>query len=211
MPALSGLLQDERLSHMARYVLEKIPGEAATQALRKALAEAKSDTIKIGCIHSLARRGDAKSIDVFIQYAKSDQPELAGVAILALSRLDNDKAADAVAAAYASATDKTRSAAADALLTVAARQLRRASRTRPGRSMRGSMVTRSPPPSGSPPCRDSSQSRGDKAAAVLFKALTDKDAEDAGSRRVRPAPVQVHLAREPLAGSCPSSRPPVQA
>ena len=123
VPALSALLPDEKLSNMARAVLEKIPGETATQAIRSALAEAKSDRLKIGFIHSLARRSDAKSIDVFVKYTKSDQPELASVAILALSKLDSDKAADAVAAAYGSASDKTRSAAADALLTVAARHL----------------------------------------------------------------------------------------
>jgi hypothetical protein len=37
VPPLAGLLADENLSHMARYALERIPGPAADEHLRKAL------------------------------------------------------------------------------------------------------------------------------------------------------------------------------
>ncbi|MBP8305095.1 MAG: discoidin domain-containing protein, partial [Phycisphaerae bacterium] len=74
------------------------------------------------CIHSLALRGDTRSIDTFIQTATSGQPDLACVAVLALSRFDDDKAADALWTVYSSARDRIQSEAASALLAVADRQ-----------------------------------------------------------------------------------------
>ncbi len=58
VPALAPMLTDGKLSHMARYALEWIPGPEACQALLAALPQAAAN-LKIGIIASLGVRGDA--------------------------------------------------------------------------------------------------------------------------------------------------------
>lgn len=229
VPALSSLLADAKLSFMARAVLEKIPGEASLQALRQALSQATGDTLKTGLIHSLGRRGDVKSIDAFIQSAKSGQPELAGAAITALSRVPDDRAAEAVVAAYGSAGDKTRSVAGDAVMTLAARL---ASQGKPDKA--GSLYERlynvkEPATLRMGAMQGLVSLGGDRGTAVLFQALADSDARmqaaalttlrqatsvpvaTIGERMVSlPAPSQAKVILA-LADRGPSSRPIVMA
>jgi len=58
---LAPLLRDERLSDGARYALERIEAEAATDALRDALEEVDG-LRRIGVINSLGERRDAKAV-----------------------------------------------------------------------------------------------------------------------------------------------------
>ena len=61
VPALAALLADEKLSHMARYALERIPAPEAGQALRTALPKV-TGKLKIGMISSLGVRGEEASL-----------------------------------------------------------------------------------------------------------------------------------------------------
>ena len=63
VPALAGLLTDGRLSHMARYALQSIPGPAVDEALRAALAGA-TGKMKAGIIDTLGERRDGDAIAV---------------------------------------------------------------------------------------------------------------------------------------------------
>ena len=51
VPALAPLLVDEKLSHMARYALARIPGPASDEALRQALGKVKGKLL-VGMINS---------------------------------------------------------------------------------------------------------------------------------------------------------------
>ncbi len=61
VPALAALLPDEKLSHMGRYALERIPDPEAAQALREALAKV-TGKLKVGVISSIGVRGDSLAI-----------------------------------------------------------------------------------------------------------------------------------------------------
>jgi HEAT repeat protein len=63
VPALASLLNDNDLSHMARYALERIDAPEAAQALRDALPSLKGK-LKIGVIGSLGVRRDTAAIAV---------------------------------------------------------------------------------------------------------------------------------------------------
>jgi HEAT repeat protein len=61
VPALAALLNDDALSHYARYALEVIPGPEATKALIAALANV-NDTHKAGIAATLGVRRDEAAI-----------------------------------------------------------------------------------------------------------------------------------------------------
>src|SRR6187549_3837745 len=61
VPALAALLADEKLSHMARYALQCIPGPEAGKALVEALPKV-SGKLKIGVVSSLGARGDSAAV-----------------------------------------------------------------------------------------------------------------------------------------------------
>ena len=67
VPALSPLLTDEKLSYMARYALERIPGPEATRALGEALGKVQGN-LKIGVINSLGNRRDEAATDHLEDY-----------------------------------------------------------------------------------------------------------------------------------------------
>ena len=52
IPALATLLQDEKLSHMARYALERIPDDAAVQALRMRFPRRRACARSVSSIRS---------------------------------------------------------------------------------------------------------------------------------------------------------------
>ena len=61
VPALASMLTDEKVSDIARYALERIPGAAVDDALRKALPKAKGNA-EVGIINTLGVRGDKKAL-----------------------------------------------------------------------------------------------------------------------------------------------------
>jgi len=62
VPAVAPLLTDEKLSHMARYALERIPAPEAVKAMRDSLPKTKG-RVKVGVINSLGVRRDVESSD----------------------------------------------------------------------------------------------------------------------------------------------------
>ena len=90
--AMSGLLGDEKLSHSARLVLERLHCEEANAALRGALATAP-DKVKIGILGSLGSNGDVKTVKPACKLAHSSNPALAQGAIETLGMLGGKEAA----------------------------------------------------------------------------------------------------------------------
>jgi HEAT repeat protein len=122
VPTVSHLLTDEKLSHMARYALERIPDDAAVEAMRNAMPKVSGRT-KVGVINSLGVRRDAKSAGALVALLEDSDHQIAAAAAAALGSIGNPDAAKALGAFQKKAPDKLKLAAADAYLVCAERLL----------------------------------------------------------------------------------------
>lgn len=95
VPALAKMLDDEELSHMARFALQHMPAPQAGEALRKALPQLKGE-LKIGVIGSISQRGDRKAVSQIAKLAADDDNGIAKAAIEALGRIGGSEAAEAL-------------------------------------------------------------------------------------------------------------------
>ena len=123
-PALAELLTDEKLSHMARFALERIPGPAADVGLRDALGKAKGK-ILIGVINSLGERRSRRAVGALTKLVTDRDESVAGVAVAALGKIGGRRAARALAKAKAEASAKLRPIVVDACLQCAERLMAR--------------------------------------------------------------------------------------
>jgi HEAT repeat protein len=108
IPVLAPLLTQVDTAEMARYALAAIPGPAVDEALRKGLAAAPSDRIKVGLINSLGRRRDAKSVQAIAPLIVSRNPEVTAAAAAALASISDRAAMDALAAARKNSSGQIR-------------------------------------------------------------------------------------------------------
>ncbi len=116
VPALAGLLGDEKLSHMARYALERMSGDEAVAAVRDALPKTKG-RVKVGVINSLGVLRDAKSTSALAGLLGDSDKEIAAAAAAALGSIGNADAAKALGAFKV--PEGLRAAVADACLACA--------------------------------------------------------------------------------------------
>ncbi len=116
VPALAALLADEKLSHMARYALERIPAPEAAAALRDALAKV-SGKLKVGMISSLGARQDEAAVPLLADLLGDSDAAVARAAALGLGAIRSSAAAAALGEGKPSA--EARSAATDAKLSCA--------------------------------------------------------------------------------------------
>ncbi|MCX6879020.1 MAG: HEAT repeat domain-containing protein [Verrucomicrobia bacterium] len=116
VPALAAMLADEKLSHMARYALERIPAPEAGQAMREALPKV-SAKLKIGILSSLGVRGEATALPALQALLADSDAAVAAAAAHALGGLGSMDAAKALVTAKPSAG--TSAAIADASLECA--------------------------------------------------------------------------------------------
>jgi len=95
VPLLASLLHADQTADMARLVLEAIPGEAAGQALIRALAGSR-DLRLIGIINSLAARRETAAVPELSRLLADPAPPIAGAAARALGRIASSDAARAL-------------------------------------------------------------------------------------------------------------------
>ena len=95
---LARLLDDARLSHMARYALERTAGSKVDAVFRAALRKVHGDR-KIGVINTLGQRGDRRAVRELTRLMKSEQEAVSRAAIRALGRIGGVRAAKALARA----------------------------------------------------------------------------------------------------------------
>jgi len=98
VPALSAMLADKELSHMARFALLYMPAPEAGQALRQAVSKLDGD-LKIGVVGSLGQRGDREAVAVLAPLVTDRNAALAHAAITALGRIGGAEAAEVLAKA----------------------------------------------------------------------------------------------------------------
>ncbi len=120
VPALAGVLADKKLSHMARYALERIAEPEAGQALRDALTKVDGE-LRIGMISSLGVRGEAASVASLVTLLGDSDIALATAAAHALGAMASPEASAALAAAKPS--DAMKATVADATLACAEKLL----------------------------------------------------------------------------------------
>jgi HEAT repeat protein len=95
VPTVAALLTDEKLSHMGRYALERIPDAAAVAAMRDALPKVKGK-LKVGVINSLGVRRDAKSTDALVALLDAKDKQVAAAAAAALGAIGTPESAKAL-------------------------------------------------------------------------------------------------------------------
>lgn len=122
VPALSALLGDAELSHMARYALERMPAPEAAAALRDALPKL-GGKLKIGAIGSLGVRRDEASVPALAALIGCSDFAVATAAADALGDIGCEAAAKALCDAAKAAPAAVKPAAADAALAAAERLL----------------------------------------------------------------------------------------
>lgn len=116
VPALAAMLGDASHSHMARYALQSIPGDAASQALIDAL-DSVSGKLRAGVVGSLGARADNEAVPALSQLLGDGDSVVARAAALALGAIRSPDAAKALADAKPS--DEVAGAVLDATLASA--------------------------------------------------------------------------------------------
>jgi HEAT repeat protein len=118
VPTLAELLDDDKLSHMARYALEAIPDASVDEALRAALGRLQG-TQRLGVIGSLGVRRDTQAVAALSQLLTETDEATAQAAARALGSIGSASAADALKNASATMTEQTRQAICEGLLRCA--------------------------------------------------------------------------------------------
>jgi len=91
VPLLASLLDDQKLSHYARYGLEPIPSAKVDEALVKALAKLQGKHL-IGVIQSIASRGKPEAIGPLAEKLGDEDREVAKAAAHGIARLGTPQA-----------------------------------------------------------------------------------------------------------------------
>ena len=116
--ALAALLPAEETSHIARYALERIPGEKAAKAMRDALPKVSSK-LKPGIIGSLGVRRDKKSILAISKLLGDSDIQVAKVAAQSLGLIGTSAAAKKLSEFAKKASANMKMPVADARLVCA--------------------------------------------------------------------------------------------
>jgi len=119
---LAGMLTGEETSDMARYALERIPGSAVDEALRKSLRKARGNA-RIGIINSLGQRRDKDSVRILSRILGRPNQQAAIAAAAALGHIAGSQAAEALAEAKDKAEGRLLSVVLDAYLKCADRMV----------------------------------------------------------------------------------------
>ncbi len=89
---LGDMLTKPATSDMARYALERIPGEKIDKVLRAAL-ENTAGKVRVGIINTIGERRDEKAVDELAKEAKSQDPMVSTAAMVALGKIGGERAA----------------------------------------------------------------------------------------------------------------------
>jgi type 1 glutamine amidotransferase len=127
VPVLAGMLTNQEYSDMARYALERIPGEAVDKALLAALPQAQGKA-KIGIVNSLGERGCTVATAEIAKLTNDSDKQLAGAAISALGKIGGPEAVKSLNAALKSAPDTQKTLVYDALLKAAEKMMSKGDR-----------------------------------------------------------------------------------
>ncbi|MGD1043091.1 MAG: HEAT repeat domain-containing protein [Sedimentisphaerales bacterium] len=174
VPALASMLTDEKVSDIARYALERIPGPAVDDALRNALSKAKGKA-KVGIINTLGVRGDKKAIDALTKLTGDSNETVAVAAVAALGRIDDRMATLAIAMAKDKATGAIKTAALDAYLRCADRLTAKGQKDAAGAIYKELYAAGEPMIVRVAAARGMIETAGDKTSEVIVEMLKSAD------------------------------------
>jgi len=117
IPAVAKLLGAADTANMARYVLERVPGKAACDALLAALPKAEP-AVQVGIINSLGVRKCAAATAPLAKLAAGSDSPVAAAAMVSLAKIATPEAVKALAG-LKSAPDALKAVWADAYLLAA--------------------------------------------------------------------------------------------
>ncbi len=120
VPSIASLLAKAETNDMARYALERIPGEASAGALRDAL-KSTSGRSAVGVINSLGQRRDTKSVPVLTPLLTSSDAGIPEAAAAALAAIGDRPALNALSLARTGLSGTRRLRITEAYLHCAAR------------------------------------------------------------------------------------------
>lgn len=121
-PELAKLLGDEKLASWSRIALEAIPGAKVDEALRGAVGSLQGKLL-VGTLNSIGVRRDAGSVDTLKTRLQDKDSEVASAAAVALGKIGNAAAAEALRQSLAKAPEGVRSAIAEGCVYCAERFL----------------------------------------------------------------------------------------
>jgi len=174
VPALASMLTDEKVSDIARYALERIPGLAVDDALRNALSKAKGKA-KIGIINTLGVRGDKKAIDALAKLTNDANETVTVAAVAALGRIDDRMATLAIAMVKDKATGATKTAVLDAYLRCADRLAAKGQKDAAGAIYKQLYAAGEPMIVRVAAARGMIETAGDKTSEVIVEMLKSAD------------------------------------
>lgn len=119
---LAKLLSDEKLASWSRIALEAIPGSKVDEALRGA-TESLQGKLLVGTLNSIGVRRDAAAVDTLKARLQDKDVEVASAAAVALGKIGNAAAAEALRQSLAKAPEGVRSAVAEGCVYCAERFL----------------------------------------------------------------------------------------
>lgn len=122
IPALVQLLNDDKLSHSARYALESIPGKGPDRALRQALKTTQGRNL-MGVITSIGVRHDESAVGSLKPFLAGPNPDVAQAAARALGKIGGGSAVTALEAVYSRTASTNLPAFREGLLRCADRFL----------------------------------------------------------------------------------------
>lgn len=120
VPDLAPLLANPQLASWARIALEAIPGPEASAALREAAAKLDGGLL-VGVVNSLGVRRDVGAVELLTQTLSHADAEVASAAAVALGRIPNAGATQALTAALEKAAGGVRNAVAEGCILAAER------------------------------------------------------------------------------------------
>ncbi len=118
IPVLAKMLTGEETSDMARYALERIPGRAVNDALRRALRKAKGKP-QVGIINSLGQRRDSRAVRALGRLIDNSDQTVAVAAAAALGQIAGSRATDVLSAAKDKTSGKLQMVVLDSYLRCA--------------------------------------------------------------------------------------------
>ncbi|HEV8379492.1 MAG TPA: HEAT repeat domain-containing protein [Tepidisphaeraceae bacterium] len=118
VPVLAGMLEDQQLSFMARFALERMPSARAAAALRDELNKAKGPVL-LGIISSVGQKRDEQAVEKLKSLAMESDPPVARAAVEALGRIGMPSAAKALQELQGKAPQPLAPVVAEARITCA--------------------------------------------------------------------------------------------
>ncbi len=95
---LAEMLRDPQTADMARFALERIPGAAVDEALRRSIDQSTGPA-RIGIISTLGLRGDKASVPILSRLIYDADADTAGAAVTALGQIADPSAISALSEA----------------------------------------------------------------------------------------------------------------